>query len=71
MGDLMIRISLLVQRGVLCQSCGDEVGGEMSGSPRSCEACRTRGSEEIIPRSQVQPAAGVTHEGPNCSARSA
>lgn len=45
MGDLMIRISLLVQRGVLCQSCGGEVGGEMSGSPRSCEACRIQNFE--------------------------
>jgi hypothetical protein len=39
MGDRMMRISLLVQRGVICQRCGCEVAGEMTGSPRSCADC--------------------------------
>jgi len=34
-----MRISMLVQRGCICQCCGVELDGEMSESPRSCDAC--------------------------------
>jgi len=39
MGDLVMRISMLVQRGFICQRCGIELDGEMSDSPRSCRSC--------------------------------
>lgn len=40
MGDLVMRISMLIQRGYICQCCGVELGGEMCESPRSCDSCR-------------------------------
>lgn len=39
MGDLVLRTSLLVQRGYLCQSCGVELAEEPAGRPRSCDSC--------------------------------
>ncbi len=39
MGDLVMRISVFVQRGFICQRCGIEIDGEMSGHPRSCCQC--------------------------------
>lgn len=39
MGDLVMRISVFVQRGFICQRCGVEIDGEMTGSPRCCTAC--------------------------------
>jgi len=39
MGDLVMRISMLVQRGFICQRCGVEMDGEMTESPRSCRSC--------------------------------
>lgn len=39
MGDLVMRISMFVQRGLICQRCGIEIDGEMTGSPRSCPDC--------------------------------
>ena len=40
MGDLVMRISMLIQRGYICQCCGVELDGEMSEGPRSCDSCR-------------------------------
>jgi hypothetical protein len=39
MGDLALRISLLVQRGYICQSCGDQIDGELHHAPRRCQRC--------------------------------
>ncbi len=40
MGDLVMRISVFVQRGFICQRCGTEIDGEMSGEPRCCSVCQ-------------------------------
>jgi hypothetical protein len=40
MGDLVMRISMLVQRGLICQCCGVEIDGQLTESTRSCDACR-------------------------------
>lgn len=68
MGDLMMRISLLVQRGGLCQCCGCEMAGDMTGSPRSCSDCDSADSPLIQQRDQ--PATG-TRDSPKRSASSA
>ncbi|MFN5742525.1 MAG: hypothetical protein ACK5A1_13155 [Planctomyces sp.] len=39
MGDLVMRISVFVQRGFICQCCGVEIDGEMTGEPRRCLRC--------------------------------
>ena len=39
MGDLTLRISMLVQQGYICQTCGDEIDNEITGSPRYCGKC--------------------------------
>ena len=39
MGDLVMRISVFVQRGLICQCCGKEIDGEMTGAPRKCSTC--------------------------------
>ena len=39
MGDLVMRISVFIQRGLICQRCGIQIDGEISGHPRSCPAC--------------------------------
>lgn len=39
MGDLALRVSLLVQRGYLCSRCGVEIDGEMAGMTRVCNVC--------------------------------
>ena len=39
MGDLTLRISMLVQQGYICQTCGDEIDNEITGSPRYCDKC--------------------------------
>ena len=68
MGDLMMRISLLVQRGALCQCCGCELSGEMVGSPRSCSDCASAGTP--LRQQRDQPATG-TRDSPKRSASSA
>ena len=65
MGDLMMRISILVQRGVICQSCGCEVSGEMTGSPRSCAECASADASSEQPRDQL---ATGTRDSPKRSA---
>ena len=40
MGDLVMRISVFVQRGFICQCCGVEIDGEMTGEPRRCSRCQ-------------------------------
>ena len=40
MGDLTLRISMLVQQGHICQTCGDEVDGQITGKPRYCCECK-------------------------------
>lgn len=40
MSDLFLRVSLLIQRGFVCQSCGTEIDGEVTGAPRKCIACQ-------------------------------
>ena len=40
MGDLVMIISMLVQRGYICQRCGVEIDGEMTEMTRSCETCQ-------------------------------
>lgn len=70
MGDLMMRISLLVQRGVLCQSCGCELHGEMTGSPRACTDCAPSPVDEDLSRSRNQTAS-ATRAAPKRSASSA
>ncbi|MBL8818103.1 MAG: hypothetical protein JNL58_18900 [Planctomyces sp.] len=39
MGDLVMRISTFVQRGFICQRCGIEIDGELTGEPRTCQCC--------------------------------
>jgi len=39
MGDLVLRVSLLVQRGYLCSSCGVVIDGELSPEKRVCSRC--------------------------------
>lgn len=39
MGDLVLRISTLIQRGFLCQRCGCEIDGDLTGEPRACKLC--------------------------------
>jgi hypothetical protein len=39
MGDLVMRISMLVQRGFICQHCGVEIDGEVAETTRSCDTC--------------------------------
>jgi len=39
MGDLVMRISMLVQRGFICQRCGVEIDGDVAETTRSCESC--------------------------------
>ena len=40
MGDLVLRISTFIQRGFICQRCGTEIDGEMTGEPRACLPCQ-------------------------------
>lgn len=70
MGDVMMRISLLVQRGAICQSCGCELHGEMTGLPRSCTDCSHSPNDESLPRSPDQTAL-ATGDSPKRSASSA
>lgn len=46
MGDLVLRVSLLVQRGWACSECGSEIDGQMTGGPRQCRACLRRTGEQ-------------------------
>ena len=46
MGDLVLRVSLLVQRGWACQQCGCEIDGDMTGSPRACATCTAGGKHQ-------------------------
>ena len=39
MGDEVLRISLLVQRGYLCKQCGVEIDRKLHGEPRLCDRC--------------------------------
>lgn len=63
MGDLVMRISVFVQRGFICQRCGIEIDGEMSGSPRSCTVCEghreserdSADSSELVGKRLVAP----------------
>ena len=41
MGDLVLRVSVLVQQGYMCQCCGAELSGDPAGKPVSCTACRS------------------------------
>ncbi|MFM7164487.1 MAG: hypothetical protein ACKO3T_04525 [Planctomycetaceae bacterium] len=34
-----MRISVFVQRGFICQACGVEIDGQMTGEPRRCPHC--------------------------------
>ena len=45
MGDLVLRVSLLVQRGYLCESCGVVIDGDLAQQKRSCSTCSQRGGE--------------------------
>ena len=67
MGDLMIRISLLVQRGAICQSCGCELHGDMTGSPRSCTECACSTVDGNLSRSRNHTAS-ATRDSPKRSA---
>lgn len=40
MGDLVIRISLMVQRGYICSACGIEIDGQYSETIRQCCDCQ-------------------------------
>lgn len=61
MGDLVLRVSLLVQRGWACQRCGSEIDGRMTGSPRECRICSALGEDiagldrEKLPSSSGNP----------------
>ncbi len=35
-----MRISLFIQRGLICQRCGVEIDGEVTGAPRICTDCQ-------------------------------
>ncbi len=41
MGDTVLRTSLLVQRGFICQACGAGLPEEAEGRPRTCRSCTT------------------------------
>lgn len=47
MGDLVLRVSLLVQRGWACQVCGWEIDGQMTGVPRRCLNCMRSGVDTL------------------------
>lgn len=47
MGDHMIRTSLLVQRGYLCECCGQAIDQEYTGASRSCEHCLPASEEHV------------------------
>ena len=49
MGDLVLRVSLLVQRGWACQRCGCEIDGRMTGTPRECRICSALGENIAAP----------------------
>ena len=57
MGDLVMRISVFVQRGFICQRCGIEIDGEMSGQPRSCCQCSELDAAGSTELSEVQTSA--------------
>ncbi len=61
MGDLVMRISVFVQRGFICQCCGTEIDGEMTGTPRKCQTCdsddSTSGESRQIDNHRFRPMA--------------
>lgn len=42
MGDQVLRISLLVQRGCLCKECGTQIDGNLHYEPRRCARCEAK-----------------------------
>jgi hypothetical protein len=40
MGDIVMRISMMIQQGYLCQRCGVELDGQITDCVRSCSSCR-------------------------------
>ena len=40
MVDLVMRISMLIERGFICQHCGVEIDGALTESVRSCGTCQ-------------------------------
>lgn len=58
MGDRVIRISLLVQRGAICRVCGEAFTDGLSGAPRTCRACSARENRKTaadVPPARRQP----------------
>ena len=47
MGDHVIRTSLLVQRGYLCETCGQLIDGQYAEAPRACHPCQRTAFESI------------------------
>ena len=48
MGDLVIRISLMVQRGYICSACGVEIDGQYSDMVRKCASCKGADADASI-----------------------
>lgn len=61
MGDLALRVSLLVQRGLACEQCGSEIDGQMTGTPRSCRACLGRATDDT----STAPSPLIDHSSPS------
>ena len=60
MGDLVMRISMFVQQGLICQRCGVEIDGQMTGIPRSCRNCEELAAANL--REELEtPARPVVH----------
>ena len=52
MGDLVLRVSLLAQRGYLCASCGNQIDGQLHSEQRRCRTCEALGS--VVARKQAK-----------------
>lgn len=46
MGDLVLRVSILVQQGFICRRCGFDLPGDPAGEPSSCASCRIDEAQE-------------------------
>ena len=56
MGDEVLRVSLLVQRGQICQACGETIEDELEGHPRRCSECSSLSQPALQSDTAGQPA---------------
>lgn len=48
MGDHVLRVSLLVQRGYVCSNCGMELGEVPAGRPTECRSCERESQQQPV-----------------------